>query len=68
MFRNKLFTVRRRFSDFLGLYQKLSEKHGPNGLIVPPPPEKSILGKGVWLFHLSLHAYFSNPECWVLQE
>ncbi|XP_077451734.1 sorting nexin-1a [Stigmatopora argus] len=44
MFRNKTFTVRRRFSDFLGLYEKLSEKHGPNGLIVPPPPEKSILG------------------------
>ncbi|XP_024136532.1 sorting nexin-1 isoform X1 [Oryzias melastigma] len=44
MFRNKLMTVRRRFSDFLGLYEKLSEKHGPNGLIVPPPPEKSILG------------------------
>ncbi|KAF7650834.1 hypothetical protein LDENG_00119790 [Lucifuga dentata] len=44
MFRNKSFTVRRRFSDFLGLYEKLSEKHGPNGYIVPPPPEKSILG------------------------
>ncbi|KAM9351984.1 sorting nexin-1a [Symphorus nematophorus] len=44
MFRNKTFTVRRRFSDFLGLYEKLSEKHGPNGYIVPPPPEKSILG------------------------
>ncbi|XP_035012118.2 sorting nexin-1a [Hippoglossus stenolepis] len=44
MFRNKNFTVRRRFSDFLGLYEKLSEKHGPNGCIVPPPPEKSILG------------------------
>uniref|UniRef100_A0A3Q1ATL6 Sorting nexin-1 n=1 Tax=Amphiprion ocellaris TaxID=80972 RepID=A0A3Q1ATL6_AMPOC len=44
MFRNKTFTVRRRFSDFLGLYEKLSEKHGPNGFIVPPPPEKSILG------------------------
>uniref|UniRef100_UPI0037E8BA17 sorting nexin-1a n=1 Tax=Semicossyphus pulcher TaxID=241346 RepID=UPI0037E8BA17 len=44
MFRTKTFTVRRRFSDFLGLYEKLSEKHGPNGLIVPPPPEKSILG------------------------
>ncbi|MEQ2191329.1 Sorting nexin-1 [Xenoophorus captivus] len=44
MFRNKTFTVRRRFSDFLGLYEKLSEKHGPNGLIVPPPPEKSLLG------------------------
>lgn len=45
MFRNKTFTVRRRFSDFLGLYEKLSEKHGPNGYIVPPPPEKSILGR-----------------------
>uniref|UniRef100_A0A3B4Z356 Sorting nexin-1-like n=1 Tax=Stegastes partitus TaxID=144197 RepID=A0A3B4Z356_9TELE len=44
LFRNKTFTVRRRFSDFLGLYEKLSEKHGPNGFIVPPPPEKSILG------------------------
>ncbi|XP_030627232.1 sorting nexin-1a [Chanos chanos] len=44
MFRNKTFTVRRRFSDFLGLYEKLSEKHSQNGYIVPPPPEKSILG------------------------
>ncbi|XP_034031855.1 sorting nexin-1a [Thalassophryne amazonica] len=44
MFRHKTFTVKRRFSDFLGLYEKLSEKHGPNGFIVPPPPEKSILG------------------------
>ncbi|XP_007546876.1 sorting nexin-1a [Poecilia formosa] len=44
MFRSKTFTVRRRFSDFLGLYEKLSEKHGPNGLIVPPPPEKNLLG------------------------
>ncbi|XP_047451703.1 sorting nexin-1a [Mugil cephalus] len=44
VFRNKTFTVRRRFSDFLGLYEKLSEKHGPNGFIVPPPPEKNLLG------------------------
>ncbi|XP_060770395.1 sorting nexin-1a [Neoarius graeffei] len=44
MFRGKQFTVRRRFSDFLGLYEKLSEKHSQNGYIVPPPPEKSILG------------------------
>lgn len=49
MFRNKTFTVRRRFSDFLGLYEKLSEKHGPNGYIVPPPPEKSILGRSAEL-------------------
>ncbi|MBN3307837.1 SNX1 protein, partial [Amia calva] len=44
MFKNKTFTVKRRFSDFLGLYEKLSEKHSQNGYIVPPPPEKSILG------------------------
>ncbi|XP_053740608.1 sorting nexin-1a isoform X1 [Synchiropus splendidus] len=44
MFRNKTLTVKRRFSDFLGLYQKLCEKHSPNGYIVPPPPEKSLLG------------------------
>ncbi|KAA0724646.1 Sorting nexin-1 [Triplophysa tibetana] len=44
MFRRKTFTVRRRFSDFLGLYEKLSEKHSQNGYIIPPPPEKSILG------------------------
>ncbi|XP_029524548.1 sorting nexin-1a isoform X1 [Oncorhynchus nerka] len=44
MFRSKMFTVRRRFSDFLGLYEKLSDKHTLNGYIVPPPPEKSIMG------------------------
>ncbi|XP_053573358.1 sorting nexin-1 [Bombina bombina] len=44
MFRSKHFTVKRRFSDFLGLYEKLSEKHSVNGFIVPPPPEKSLLG------------------------
>ncbi|XP_051776760.1 sorting nexin-1a isoform X2 [Erpetoichthys calabaricus] len=44
MFKSKMFTVKRRFSDFLGLYEKLSEKHSQNGYIIPPPPEKSILG------------------------
>ncbi|XP_062402899.1 sorting nexin-1a isoform X2 [Sardina pilchardus] len=44
MFKSKTFVVRRRFSDFLGLYEKLSEKLSQNGYIVPPPPEKSILG------------------------
>jgi len=45
MFRTKNFMVRRRFSDFLGLYEKLTDRHAPAGFIVPPPPEKSILGK-----------------------
>ncbi|XP_052664151.1 sorting nexin-1 isoform X2 [Harpia harpyja] len=44
MFRSKQFSVKRRFSDFLGLYEKLSEKHAHNGFIVPPPPEKSLIG------------------------
>ncbi|KAL4613424.1 sorting nexin-1-like [Arapaima gigas] len=44
MFRSKAFTVSRRFSDFLGLYEKLSEKHSQNGYIVPPPPEKNFVG------------------------
>lgn len=49
MFRSKQFAVKRRFSDFLGLYEKLSEKHSQNGFIVPPPPEKSLIGKSLCL-------------------
>ena len=38
-------TVRRRFSDFLGLYYRLAEKYLHVGRIIPPPPEKSVTGK-----------------------
>ena len=38
-------TVKRRFSDFLGLSQRISEKYMQKGRIVPPPPEKSAVGK-----------------------
>lgn len=44
MFRSKAFTVRRRYSDFLGLYEKLSVKQSLQGCIIPPPPEKSVVG------------------------
>uniref|UniRef100_A0A1A8E4M8 Sorting nexin-2 n=1 Tax=Nothobranchius kadleci TaxID=1051664 RepID=A0A1A8E4M8_NOTKA len=44
MFKSKAFTVRRRFSDFLGLYEKLSVKQSLHGCIIPPPPEKSVVG------------------------
>ncbi|XP_062327529.1 sorting nexin-1-like isoform X2 [Osmerus eperlanus] len=44
MFRSRAFSVRRRFSDFLGLYEKLSAKQSLNGCIIPPPPEKSVVG------------------------
>lgn len=37
-------SVSRRFSDFLGLHDKLSEKYLQNGRIIPPAPDKSIVG------------------------
>jgi len=36
--------VNRRFSDFLGLREKLCEKYLQNGRIIPPCPDKSVLG------------------------
>ncbi|XP_042190423.1 sorting nexin-2 isoform X1 [Callorhinchus milii] len=44
MFSSREFTVKRRFSDFLGLHDKLSTKYMHIGYIVPPAPEKSIVG------------------------
>ncbi|XP_072050647.1 sorting nexin-2-like isoform X2 [Amphiura filiformis] len=37
-------SVMRRFSDFLGLHQKLVTGHASKGRIVPPAPEKSVVG------------------------
>nr|XP_057925803.1 sorting nexin-2 isoform X1 [Doryrhamphus excisus] len=44
IFRLREFSVRRRFSDFLGLHGKLASKYLHGGYIVPPAPEKSIVG------------------------
>lgn len=43
-FKKKEFAVLRRFSDFLGLHDKLAERHLHLGRIVPPAPEKSVIG------------------------
>ncbi|CAG5118653.1 unnamed protein product, partial [Candidula unifasciata] len=43
-FRHSENAVLRRFSDFLGLHDRLAERHVPLGVIVPPAPEKSVLG------------------------
>ena len=40
MFKKSEFSVNRRFSDFLGLHNKLVHKHLPSGVIIPSPPEK----------------------------
>lgn len=42
-YKKKIFSVSRRFSDFLGLHVKLVEKHLHLGRIVPPAPEKHVL-------------------------
>lgn len=43
-FKKKEMAVSRRFSDFLGLHDKLSEKYLQNGRIIPPAPDKSVVG------------------------
>ncbi|XP_023339479.1 sorting nexin-2 [Eurytemora carolleeae] len=43
-FKKKESVVTRRFSDFLGLRDKLTEKYLQNGRIIPPAPDKSVLG------------------------
>ncbi|XP_076859621.1 sorting nexin-2 isoform X3 [Brachyhypopomus gauderio] len=44
LFSKNEFSVKRRFSDFLGLHSKLASKYMHIGYIVPPAPEKSIVG------------------------
>lgn len=44
IFRSCEMSVSRRFSDFLGLHEKLVEVHQCRGRVVPQPPEKSVLG------------------------
>jgi len=44
-FRQTEMEVYRRFSDFLGLHEKLVVKHLHQGRIIPPAPEKSVLGE-----------------------
>ena len=43
-FKKSEMCVDRRFSDFLGLHDKLSEKYLQNGRIIPPAPDKSLVG------------------------
>ncbi|KAM6105777.1 LOW QUALITY PROTEIN: sorting nexin-2 [Pterocles gutturalis] len=42
MFHKNEFSVKRRFSDFLGLHSKLATKYMHIGYIVPPAPEKYV--------------------------
>jgi sorting nexin-1/2 len=42
-FKQTEFGVMRRFSDFLGLHEKLTQKYARRGRIIPPAPEKSLV-------------------------
>lgn len=55
LFKKKEVAVMRRFSDFLGLHDKLTEKYLKVGRIIPPAPEKSVVGmlKAHVLIHFS---------------
>lgn len=44
MFKSINMAVLRRFSDFLGLHNKLTEKYLRNGRLIPPAPQKNMLG------------------------
>uniref|UniRef100_A0A1B6FV78 Sorting nexin-2 n=1 Tax=Cuerna arida TaxID=1464854 RepID=A0A1B6FV78_9HEMI len=44
LFKKKTSCVQRRFSDFLGLHDKLVEKYLRTGRIIPPAPEKNVMG------------------------
>ena len=43
-FRRQSCSVTRRYSDFLGLQEKLVGRYQAQGRIIPPAPEKSLLG------------------------
>lgn len=54
--------MRRRFSDFLGLYEKLSVKQSLHGCIIPLPPEKSVVGGcQAFVFFFGSALFFSLP-------
>ena len=54
-FRNSEMEVYRRFSDFLGLHEKLVVKYLQQGFIIPPPPEKSVIGNDALRFPFSVY-------------
>ncbi|KAM7285582.1 integrator complex subunit 3 [Ixodes scapularis] len=56
-FRKSQMSVSRRFSDFLGLHEKLVEKHLHLGRIVPPVPEKSVLEPAILVMYHSMRPH-----------
>lgn len=47
-FKKNQFSAMRRFSDFLGLHDILVDKYLRTGRIIPPAPQKNIIGERMW--------------------
>ena len=66
LFKKNEMTVSRRFSDFLGLHDKLAEKYLHKGRLVPAPPEKNVVGtfpSWVKIFYFGLdRIYWINSD------
>lgn len=52
IFKSNNMAVLRRFSDFLGLHNKLTEKYLRNGRLIPPAPQKNMIGKEINIFYI----------------
>jgi hypothetical protein len=57
----------RRFSDFLGLHDKLVEKYLRMGRIIPPAPEKSVIGKWYENYENTKFIFLSHKDVANLQ-
>lgn len=57
----------RRFSDFLGLHDKLVEKYLRMGRIIPPAPEKSVIGKWYETYENTKFIFLSHKDVANLQ-
>lgn len=65
LFKKKEIAVMRRFSDFLGLHDKLAEKYLKVGRIIPPAPEKNVIGNKTRAFYVikrNNQFYFRNNQ------
>ena len=62
-------TVLRRFSDFLGLHEKLVGRYQTQGIVIPPPPEKSVVGmKLEWGWRFSHSQFVVNLHAFQLSQ
>ena len=55
----------RRFSDFLGLHEQLTEKYLRSGFIIPPAPSKNVIGSTKVKMQQPADNVNGNDQAWV---